>query len=108
MCRTAKNVTKITLADSKIPWSDWLDFNQETISKVPESPGVFMMHAAMKILYISDSENIRKRLLESISAPCLSDATRFRYLLSVSHESLKEDLIKDYQRRHDGKLPGCM
>lgn len=108
MCRTAKNVTKITLPESKIPWSDWLDFNQETISKIPESSGVFMMHAAMKILYISDSKNIRKQLLESISAPCLSSATRFRYVLSESHESLKKELIRDYQERHDGKLPGCM
>lgn len=78
------------------------------ILKVPESSGVFMMHAAMKILYIKDSVNLRKELLDAVSTPCLSEATRFRYLLSSAHEKIKDDLIKDYQDRHDGKLPGCM
>ena len=40
-------------------WSDWLDFNTETISKIPQSAGVYMMHASMKILFIGGSENIK-------------------------------------------------
>jgi len=33
-------------------WSDWLDFNKETISKIPQSAGVYMMHVSMKILLL--------------------------------------------------------
>ena len=108
MCRSSKNVAKLTLAESNKEWSDWLDFNSEEISKVPELSGIFMMHAAMKILYIGSSDNIRMKLLESISTPCLSDASRFRYMLSKSHEKIENDIIKDYQARHNGQLPRCM
>ncbi len=89
-------------------WSDWLDFDKKSISNVPQSPGIFMMHASMKILYIDNSENLRNALLEVCTVPCISDATRFRYMETSSHEKTKEELIKDYSEKHDGKLPKCM
>lgn len=89
-------------------WSDWLDFNNENIQKSPTSPGVFMMHAAMKILFIESSDNIRDGVIQSKQKPCISNATRFRFMITESHESVKIDLIKDYQDRHNGKMPGCM
>ncbi|WP_255458166.1 hypothetical protein [Nitrosarchaeum sp. AC2] len=48
------------MLNSDNTWSDWLDFNEETISKIPQSAGVYMMHASMKILFIGGSENIKK------------------------------------------------
>ena len=37
-------------------WSEWLDFNQYNIaSATPDKPGVFKVHASMKILYIGSS-----------------------------------------------------
>lgn len=89
-------------------WSDWLDFSQEGISNIPEKPGVFMMHAAMKVLYINDSINLKKSLQESLSIPCISEAKRFRFMVSDEHEKIKSDLIEDYKNRHDGKMPKCM
>jgi len=38
-------------------WLDGLDFNQDVISRIPEMPGVFMMHAAMKVLHGKGSKN---------------------------------------------------
>ena len=33
-------------------WSAWLDFNRETIRTIlPEEPGLFKVHASMKICY---------------------------------------------------------
>ena len=46
----------------EVLWSDWLDFNQETFEKIPKLPGVFMMHVAMKILFIGGSENMKKSI----------------------------------------------
>lgn len=89
-------------------WSDWLDYNSEVISNVPQVSGVFMMHAAMKILLISDSDNLREGLTETIKDPCLSNATRFRFMPTDKHEKTKEDLIKNYQEKHDGNMPKCM
>lgn len=92
----------------EISWSEWLDFNEENSSKIPESPGVYMMHAAMKILFIGSSTNIKQSITESLKMPCVSEAKRFRYFITNSHEETKNKLLKDYQEKHDGKLPKCM
>ena len=89
-------------------WSDWLDYNEVTISKIPQSAGVYMMHASMKILLIGGSENIRISIQDKKGEPCISRSTRVRYMQTSSYEQITDDLIKDYQDRHEGKLPQCM
>ena len=89
-------------------WSEWLDFNQEVAKSVPETSGVFVMHAAMKILFIGSAQNLRTSLLESLTTPCLEKAKRFRYMITDSQEKIKEQLIQDYIKKHNGKLPECM
>jgi len=89
-------------------WSDWLDYNKETIEKIPESSGVFMMHASMKILSIGASKNLRKSISDTISDSCISKASRFRYLVTESEDKIKEELIQEYRKKHDDKLPQCM
>ncbi len=89
-------------------WSEWLDFNQDNAKAVPESAGVFVMHTAMKILFIGSAKNLRLSLLESLTAPCLEKAKRFRYMITGSQEKVREQLIKDYMKKHDSKLPACM
>lgn len=96
------------MPNSDNTWSDWLDFNEETISKIPQSAGVYMMHASMKILFIGGSENIKKSIQEKEKEPCISKATRVRYMQTGSYEQVSEDLIKDYQDRHEGNIPQCM
>ena len=92
----------------EIKWSDWLDFNQEHAKKIPESPGVYMMHAAMKILYIGNTDNLKKSIIESLSANCVCDAKRFRYFSTTSHNEIKEKILDEYRKKHDGKMPKCM
>lgn len=92
----------------EIKWSDWLDFNQEQIEKAPESPGVYMMHAAMKILQIGSTENLKKSITEALSANCTCDAKRFRYFATPSHDKIKEKVLDEYRKKHDGKMPLCM
>lgn len=93
---------------SSEPWSPWLDFDKPTISGIPESAGVFSMHAAMKILFIGASQNLRNSLLECMSKPCVDKAKRFRYMITDSPEKVKEQLIKEYTEKHNGILPLCM
>lgn len=94
--------------ENNITWSDWLDYSTEQIAKTPEEPGAYMMHAAMKILYIGDSNNLRQTILESLNDACTRDAKRFRYTISSKHEEIKTQLLKEYQEKHEGKLPKCM
>lgn len=89
-------------------WSDWLDFDGPSVDKVPESAGVYLMHASMKVMYIGGSENVRQSLLQLLADPCASKARRFHYMLTPSHMMMKEQLLRDYADKHSGKLPPCM
>ena len=88
-------------------WSQWLDFDKPNIESIPESSGVFVMHASMKILYIGASRNIREALIGQLSNDCSSKAKRFRYMLTSSPDSTKENLLKDYADKHAGMMPLC-
>lgn len=88
-------------------WSQWLDFDKVNIDSVPESAGVFVMHASMKVLYIGASQNIREGLVERLSNECSSKAKRFRYMLTQSPDIQKDSLLKDYAEKHQGNLPLC-
>jgi hypothetical protein len=93
----------------ELNWSEWLDFNKSTIESIPEEPGIYKMHASMKMLYIgSNSQNIRQSLLGFLSDPCIGKATRFSYAMSDSPDKVKEQLIIEYRSKHNAKLPLCM
>jgi excinuclease UvrABC nuclease subunit len=89
-------------------WSEWLDFIQGVAKSVPEKSGVFVMHAAMKILFIGSAQNLRTSILESLTTPCLEKAKRFRYMITDSQEKIRGQLVQDYTKKHNGKLPECM
>ncbi|WP_297592580.1 hypothetical protein [Nitrosopumilus sp.] len=89
-------------------WSNWLDFNQEYFKDIPESAGVFMMHQAMKILFIGGSENIKKTIIELSTNDCIRKATRFKYRNEENFEKTRLELIGDFKKRHEGNLPDCM
>jgi len=96
------------LSKNELSWSEWFSFDKNNISNVPSKPGVFRMHAAMKILYIGNSDDLQKKLLETLTLPCTREASRFCYIVTTSHEKLKENVMKSYLEKHDGKLPKCM
>ena len=96
--------------DKEDVWSEWLDFNQSNITTVaiPDKPGVFKVHASMKILYIGSSMNLRQSLLESLSDSCIGKARRFSYLVTEKAEQVKDQLLNEYRESHGGNLPACM
>lgn len=91
-------------------WSEWLDFNRETISSlVPEETGLFKVHASMKVLYIGIALNLKTTLLDSTTDPCIGKGQRFSYMVNDGPlDGLKTEMLKDYRLRHNGKLPTCM
>ena len=120
--RAIKGLRNLSITEGKMPemkrgeekediWSEWLDFNQSNITTtaIPEKPGVFKVHASMKILYIgSTSTNLKQSLLESLSDPCIGKARRFSYLVTEKAEQVKDQLLEEYRESHGGRLPTCM
>jgi len=96
------------MSSSELNWSEWFEFNQENISKVPSLGGVFRMHQNMKMMYIGNSDNIQKRLSQLLVEVCICDSKRFCFIESSNHEQIKEQVLNDYKNRHEGKLPKCM
>ncbi|MEM3063827.1 MAG: hypothetical protein QW177_00480 [Candidatus Nitrosotenuis sp.] len=91
-----------------IAWSEWLDFNSEVASKLPESPGIYMMHAAMKILYIGGTTNLKKSITDALTTSCICDSKRFRYFATTKYDELSKNLLSEYKEKHGGDLPKCM
>jgi excinuclease UvrABC nuclease subunit len=91
-----------------LQWSSWLNFDKATITEIPESEGIYKMHASMKILFIGSSHNLRKSLLESLSDSCLNKATRFSYTITQSSDKIQKLLLNEYRMKHSGQLPLCM
>ena len=92
----------------EIKWSDWLDFSYKQAEGVPETAGVYMMHAAMKILLIGGTDNLKRSIIEALGSPCTSEAKRFRYFETSSQSEIAKKLLDEYKEKHDGKLPRCM
>jgi hypothetical protein len=93
----------------ELNWTGWLDFDKPTVDNIQGGAGVFKMHASMKIFCIgSNTQNIRQALLDCLSDPCTSKATRFSYALTDSSDKVKEQLLNEFRSKHNGKLPICM
>jgi len=89
-------------------WSDWQDNTQEVLLEIPEKPGVYMMHVTMKILFIGGSQNMKKSIIKSLEKKCISQATRIRFREEMNFDEMKDELIADYKKRHEGNIPHCM
>ncbi|MEW5841468.1 MAG: hypothetical protein AB1753_10745 [Thermoproteota archaeon] len=89
-------------------WSDWLDFDRAGVEQVPEKPGVYLMHASMKVMHIGGSDNMRQALLDLLADPCAGKARRFHYMPTESYAQVREQMLKEYADKHGGKLPSCM
>ncbi|MFQ5998758.1 MAG: hypothetical protein ACE5KO_05580 [Candidatus Bathyarchaeia archaeon] len=83
-----------------------MNFDKDSTENVPHASGIYVMHTAMKILYVGYSYDMRKSLGENRSDPCISEAKRFRYMLTNSPDEAKKKLLKEYFEKH-GQLPRC-
>lgn len=89
-------------------WSEWLDFDRTGVEKVPEAPGVYLMHASMKVMHIGGAPNMRQALLRLLADPCAGKARRFHYMATEAHAEAKERLLRDYREKHGGRMPACI
>ncbi len=89
-------------------WSDWLAFVPDEIKKVPDRKGVYQLGTLDEVLYIGQSENLRRRLSEHFDSTdsCVKKTTIFRYYETPYPRSEEEELLKQYKSVH-GRLPKC-
>ena len=90
-------------------WSDFLGLYDDRINNVPERSGVYELHTVTELLYIGQSDNLRRRLQEHKNSndSCIKRAALFRYYETTSPNSTEERLLQNYKTNHNGKLPSC-
>jgi len=93
---------------NSLEWSPWLDFNSDNINGLVESEGVYKIHAGMKILFIGSGQNLRESLVGCLSDLCINKAKRFSYAVIAPSDKVKEQLLIEYRRKHNDRLPSCM
>jgi hypothetical protein len=91
-----------------LEWSSWLDFDHNNIGNIPESEGVYKLHANMKILFIGSGQNLRQSLMQDLTNPCISKGARFSYAITESADKKRGILLNEYRNKHNGKSPLCM
>jgi hypothetical protein len=91
-----------------LAWSSWLDFDHTNIENIPESEGVYKLHANMRILFIGSGQNLRQSLTRDLTNPCINKSARFSYAVTESADKIGDNLLNEYRNKHDGKLPLCM
>lgn len=98
-----------TLCLNSMSWSDWKSLTDDRINQVPEKSGVYELHTANELLYIGQSDNLKRRLQEhrNSSDPCIKRATLFRYFETTTPKTTEENLLVNYKNSNTGRLPPC-
>lgn len=88
-----------------------LEFTKENIDAAPIALGVFILYREDEIIYIGTSAGgIRKGLLNSFNGTygvCAHSATHFRWEITDKVVAIKDQLLDDYKKQHDGIEPPC-
>jgi len=81
---------------------------KSAIEKIPEIKGVYELAASDIVLYIGQSDNLRRRLLEHLNSldKCIQRATQFCYQQNQDSEKLEQTLLQNYKQKYGG-LPTC-
>ena len=90
-------------------WSDFYPMNQGSINKVPEAGGVYQLNSDSSILYVGQSDNLKRRLEEHLNSDdsCIKKSTKFCYQQSDDPEDLEGKILKDHKNKNGGNLPPC-
>ncbi len=89
-------------------------FSQENIDNAPDQAGVYALYDEGTLIYIGRATGgtvtIRSRLRDHKAGregPCTKSATHCKREVTTSPVKREEELLEEYKRTHNGKLPRC-
>ena len=94
------------------PFYEW---NVKNAKNIPEEAGVYGLYEAMndeRLIYIGSSSNLRERFTQYWDTKfsedqCKRSTRYYKREFTGSYESREKELLEQYKREHDGKLPKC-
>ena len=89
-------------------------FTEETIDRSPDQHGVYQLEDGASIIYIGRAAGtgvtIRSRLRDhkgGRDGPCTKGASHFRREVTEAAVSREKELLEEYKRNNNGRLPRC-
>ena len=89
-------------------WSNFFPMNDTGISNAPQRKGVYQLNDDKGTLYIGQTINLQRRLLEHLSSNdhCIQRAIEFAFLEDDDPEGLEDRILKKIKADH-GDTPPC-
>jgi excinuclease UvrABC nuclease subunit len=90
-------------------------WNERNVKNVPAQSGVYGLYESKSeetLIYVGSSLNIRWRFLHYWNTgfeedPCKRSTMYYKRKLTTNHLTKEGELLEQYQREHNGRLPRC-
>ena len=94
---------------------DFYEWNENNVRNVPAQSGVYGLYESMNeegLIYIGSSSDLRERFMhywntEFSEDPCKRSTRHYKRELTRDYERREKELLEQYQREHNGRLPRC-
>jgi len=90
-------------------WSDFSPMTHDSINRVPQTGGVYQLNSDSGILYIGQTDNLRRRLGEHLNSDdsCIQRTRQFSYQESDDPGGLESKILQKISDDNNGDLPPC-
>ena len=98
-------------------YESFYKWNEENVKKVPRKAGVYCLYETtnemkVSLIYIGSSSNLRERFAQYWNTKFSEDQCKrptkyFKRDLTSSYRPREKELLEQYKREHNGKLPRC-
>ena len=117
MVKAAKNsktfIFQIIISQEMPIQGDLYKWNEESVNAIAEKAGVYAFFDEKKnLIYIGEATNLRERFqgywrTNFSKDPCKKATKSYRREFTELHKDREKELLEEYKRNNDGKLPKC-
>lgn len=94
---------------------DFYAWSENNAKGIAESSGVYGLYETTNeegLIYIGSSSNLRERFTHYWDTnfpedPCKRSTRHYKREFTSSYEARERELLEQYQREHNGRLPRC-
>ncbi|MCW3985074.1 MAG: hypothetical protein NWE91_01500 [Candidatus Bathyarchaeota archaeon] len=94
---------------------DFYEWKESNAKKIPEKSGVYGLFESKteeSLIYIGSTSNLRERFThywetEFSEDPCKKTTKWYKREITNSYKEREKELLEQYKKEHDGKLPKC-
>ena len=92
---------------------NYYTWKEKNVNEINVVAGVYTFFDRNKnLIYIGETTNLRKRFQGYWNTnfkddPCKRATTSYKREFTDKHKEREEELLEEYKKEHDGKLPEC-